>query len=499
MSVSTSRRAVLGAAIAAVTTAATARAASPQALQPLPPVKDPALHAARRLSYGATPALVAELRRVGLPAWLDQQLTDQPDPNATLAALGATTAPLPVAALEQVQAKARDVVRDLQVATFARAVWADRQVYELMVEFWTNHLSIAAEVPSVGVHKVLDDRDVIRPHALGSFSDLLVASSQSPAMLRYLSNASSRGNKPNENYARELLELHTVSVQGGYTHRDIHDAALALTGLTVDDNTGRFTFLPAWHATGKLRVLGWSDDNADASNGLAVATSLLRYLARHPQTAKHLATKLIRRFVSDTPPNGLVASAAQVYLASDTAIAPVLRHIVLSPEFAGSAGLKSQRPYEWFASAVRLLALQQQPAMAVNGGGVIETLGQLGQLPFGWHPPNGYPDLEAAWASTGPTLARWNTAQALVTGGLTAFKPLDVDALIGAPVPATVGALVDRLVQRLLSSPARPALRTAVVDSTGRSATAAIDQAAARTLAPPLAALILSAPEAQVR
>ena len=492
---------MLGAAIAVVAAAGSTHAlASPQpGLRALPPNPDGALHVARRLSYGATPALVAQLREVGLAAWLERQLADGPDQVGPGAAPGTTTAPLPVVVLQQVQAKGRNPVRDLQVATFARAVWADRQVYELMVEFWSNHLSIAAAVPAVGVHKVIDDRDVVRPHALGSFSDLLVASSQSPAMLRYLSNASSQGSKPNENYARELLELHTVGVHGGYTRRDVRDAALVLTGLTVDDSTGLFIFRPEWHATGRVQVLGWSNDNAAAGNGLAVATSLLRYLARHPQTAKNLATKLVRRFVSDTPPAGLVSSAARVYLAGDTAIAPVLTHIVLSREFASSAGRKTQRPYEWFASAVRLLALQQHPAMAATGGGIVEALGHLGQVPFGWPPPDDFPDVETAWASTGVTLARWNAVQALVTGAVTAFLPLDVDALVGSPVPATAGALVDHLVERLLTSPARPALRAALLESTGLPDAAPIDQASARLLAPDLAALVLSAPEAQVR
>jgi hypothetical protein len=501
VSVHPSRRTVLASSLAgaAAIGVGTARLASAAGAQALPVSSDLALHAARRLSYGATPALVDHLRSVGLGAWLDEQLADTTDVGGTAVA-GTTTIPLPVVALDQMRGQGgRDPVRDLQVATFSRAVWGDRQLFELLVEFWTNHLSISPEVPTVGDHKVVDDREVVRAHALGTFSDMLVASCQSPAMLRYLSNASSRGDKPNENYARELLELHTVGVHAGYRQRDVRDAAKALTGLTVDDNTGLFTFTSAWHATGPVRVLGWSHPNADATKGLDVALSLVRYLAAHPATAQHLVTKLVRRLVDDTPPAGLVASAAQVYRAGGTAIVPVIRHIVLSKDFARSAGRKSQRPYEWCTAAARSLGLAQQPTMAVNGGGVVPMLEQLGQAPFGWHPPDGYPDTAPTWASTASMLARWNTAQSLVSGGIAGFKPLDVDTLIGTPLPTTAGTLVDRLVQRILCLPTRPALRTALLRSAGLAAAKACDQATLRQLTPPLAALILSSPEAQVR
>ncbi len=494
-----SRRALLTGTLAGATAVGLGRAVPSHAKaqtqeRPLPVTNDLALHAARRLTYGATPELVAHLRSVGLRSWLDEQLCDAPDVAGNVAAVGTGIAPLPYVALTQLRAAGRNPVRELQAETFARAVWGDRQLVELLVEVWTNHLSIAADV--VGDHKVVDDRDVIRAHALGTFSDMLVASVRSPAMLRYLSNANSRGTKPNENYARELLELHTVGVHAGYQQRDVRDAALALTGLTVDGDTGLFTFRPEWHATGPLRVLGWSHPNVDAGKGLDVALSLIRYLAAHPATAKNVATKLVRRLVSDTPPSGLVSSAAKVYLAGGTALTPVVRHVVLSADFARSAGSKVQRPYEWFASAVRVLGLRQSVG---NNDAVIPALAQLAQVPFGWRPPNGYPDTASAWASTASMLARWNTAQALVAGGIAAFEPLDVDALVGAPLPTSAGALADRLVQRMLGVPVRPALRAALLRAAGLTSSAPVDQAKVRQLAGPMAALVLSSPEAQVR
>ncbi len=349
------------------------------------------------------------------------------------------------------------------------------------------------------MHKLADDRDVIRRHALGSFSDMLVASAQSPAMLLYLDNAMSRGAKPNENYARELLELHTVGVHGGYAQRDVRDAAKVLTGLTVEAQTGRFLYRPEWHATGPVKVLGWSHANADALKGLDVALSLVRYLAAHPATATRIATKLVRRLVSDNPPAALVASAARVYLTGGTKIVPVVRHVVASTAFARSAGQKSQRPLDWCLAAVRALQLQPQPTLGVQPDAVVRLLDQLGQVPFAWIPPDGYPDETTAWASSAAVLARWNAAQALVNGSVAGLKPLDVDALVGAPLPTSAGALADRLVLRMLGVASRATLRTALLRSVGKSATSPLDHASVRRLTPQLAALVLSAPEAQVR
>jgi uncharacterized protein (DUF1800 family) len=483
--------ALTGAAVAGVAAARGSEAAS----SALPRTTDPALHAARRLTYGATPALVQHLRSVGLAAWLDEQLDSSPDVGGTVAALGSTTLPLPSAAMT---ATGRPLVTDLQAATFARACWGDHQLYELLVELWSNHLSIAAAHDTAGPLKPVDDREVIRANALGRFSDMLAASVQSPAMLVYLSNASSHRPHPNENYARELLELHTVGVRARYTQRDVRDAAKVLTGLTVDAQ-GAFVYKPELHVTGSVRVLGWHDANADAAKGLDVALSLVRYLAAHPATAHRVAEKLVRRFVSDTPPPRLVASAAQVYLAQGTAIVPVVKHVVLSADFARAADRKTQRPFEWAAQAVRVLGLQQDASMHTDGSGVVGLLDRLGQVPFGWRPPDGYPDTTQAWATSASLLSRWNAAQALVAGGVKGIGPLDVDSLVGTPAPATVGALVDRLAVRLLGRSARSGLRSALVRSTGRPAGATLDAAAVRALTPGLAALVLSSPEAQVR
>jgi hypothetical protein len=483
--------ALAGAAAAGVVAARGSEAASTA----LPRTGDAALHAARRLTYGATPDVVARIRSLGLVGWVDEQLKDGPDLHGELAALGSTTLPLPADVLMSVRPEA---VVDLQAATFARAAWGDRQLYEVLVETFSNHLSIAVGADQVGPLKVADDREVVRAHVLGTFSDMLVASVQSPAMLTYLSNRWSAKPVPNENYARELLELHTVGVGAGYTQRDVQAAARVLSGLSVDQH-GAFLYRPEWHVTGPVRVLGWRHANRDAAAGTDVAVSLARYLAAHPATATRIADKLVRRFVSDTPPAALVASAARVYRDQGTAIVPVVRHILLSKEFAHAADRKVQRPLEWAAFAVRALRLPQQPAAHIHGQGIVRMLEHLGQPPFGWRQPDGYPDVAGAWATTASMLSRWNTAQALVSGGVPGIGALDVDALLGTPTPTTVGALVDRVVRRTLLHAPRPELRRALVRSTGKTATTPLGSAAVKTMTPSLAALVLSSPEAQVR
>jgi uncharacterized protein (DUF1800 family) len=459
----------------------------------LTPVRDPAVHAARRLTYGATPEVVASIRSMGLSAWVDSQLDGGMDMNGLVAGLSLATVPIP-GAIPTIPL----TVDELQVATLARAIYADKQLFELLVEFWSNHLSVTPKPDRVGQLKVPDERDVARAHAIGTFTDMLVASAQSPAMLRYLNNAESAAPHPNENYARELLELHTVGVHGGYTQKDVVAASKALSGMSVD-GVGQFTYQPSFHVTGPLKVLGWTHPNNDAAKGQDVALSLVRYLAGHPATAKHLATKLVRRFVSDDPPPRLVASAARVYLAHRTAIVPVVKHIVMSKEFAASSGQKAQRPFEFFAMAARALNAAQNPDWSANPASLLGWLDRLGQIPFEWPLPDGYPDVAPAFASTASLLARWDLAQALANNQVPEFLAYDVDTLIGTPVPTTVKGLVNRLVVRLLCHGTRGATVDALVESTGKAATTAIDAATAKAMTPALAALILSSPEAQVR
>ena len=504
-----SRRAVLGGALATAAGAIVARGAE---AAPLPgraaasdraTPADPVLHAVRRLSYGATPALVAQVRQMGVTAWVAGQLAAPTSPDTQTELLVATfpTLRLPTPAQAQLAAQGvRNPLTELRTAAVVRAAFGERQLEELLVEVWTNHFSIQADLDKVGVLKVADDHDVIRPHALGTFRDLLQASAQSPAMLRYLDNAVSRGGAPNENYGRELLELHTVGRRAGYTQRDVRNAALVFTGWTTDPTTYAFRYEPTWHHVGPVSVMGWHSANADPAAGVAVGQSLLDYLATHPATARRVAGKLVRRLVADAVPASLVTSTAGVLSSSGMAIAPAVAHIVASPEFADSAGGKVKRPFDWFVASVRALGLTfDRTAGPLGNSGVAEALQRLGQLPYSWPAPDGFPDVAGYWSSTASMLSRWDVAQALVAGGVGGLSTFDPAAFLGTPVPSTAGALVDLVVTLLTGARPRPGLRGPLLRHLGRPAGAALTPAQATAATPQLAALVLSSPDMQVR
>ena len=372
------RAATAGAAAAAVSAPAPARAWAP----PKPPSETtqarrlavrerltptPAKHhLLLRTTYGITPALLAELDARGTRGWLDDQLTPERiddgacDQIVARFPLASATPPELYRALDN---GSWDGMRDVSSMTLARATWSKRQLFEVMVEFWSNHLNVTCPSSEVWSSRGSYDRDVIRKHALGTFSDLLVASCTHPAMLQYLDNLESRGANPNENYGREVLELHTVGRDAGYGQAGVVDSARAFTGLTVwnpwnggtDTTYGTLRYRADWHYVGPLRVLGWLHPNADRTQGVQVATSLARYLAAHPATAARLAHKLAVRFVSDSPPPALVDRLARIYLDSGTAIVPVLRRCsparssprALARSTAGRTRTSSRRCAPW--------------------------------------------------------------------------------------------------------------------------------------------------------
>lgn len=414
---------------------------------------DAVLHLLRRTTYGATPELVAQVRRLGPQVWLEQQLdpASLPDPVCD-----AVLTRLPLASMTAAQLRAEldvgawDAMQEVVMATIVRSAWSTRQLFEVVVDFWSNHLNVTCPSSDVWDTRGVEDREVVRRHALGRYSDMLVASATSPSMLRYLDGASSRKSAPNENYGRELLELHTVGVGAGYTEADVRASALALTGFTVDDATGLFRFRSDWHHVGPLRVMGWSSANSTAAGGRAVGESYLRYLASHPATATRLATKLCLRFVSDSPPASLVSRLAATYLAHDTAIVPVLRELLTSPEFAASVGQKTRRPYEDLVATLRVLGIG--PGTGVEGLWGLRWMAEdRAHAPLGWHPPNGYPDVAAAWQGAGGTVTTWQGQMSLAAGWWPdALDHPGAQSLLPTPRPTTCGGLVDALSLRLL-------------------------------------------------
>jgi uncharacterized protein (DUF1800 family) len=461
---------------------------------------DPVLHVLRRLTFGPTPGLVAQVRASGVEAFIEEQLAPQTIDDSLVDEMVAGFQTLHLSNAE-IYRQYRDqpglVVRELQFATVLRALYSRRQLYELMVDFWTNHFNIYVRDGAAAFLKTTDDREVIRPHALGRFADLLLASAQSPAMLYYLDNYLSTGEAPNENYARELLELHTLGVDGGYQESDILPAAYCFTGWTIDRRTGKFRFVPRQHYSGPIQVLEWSTPGRSGPAAVQDGIELLGYLAHHPSTARFLARKLCVRFVSDTPPDDLVESAAQVYLDNDTQIVPVLHHIFQSDAFWASAGQKLRRPFELLVAGLRVLGVEiTAPETAARG--ILRQLMLLGQPLFGWPAPNGYPDVAGAWLSTGGLLARWNMFQTLLLGRPSGVR-VNLDGLLGDSLPSTAGELVDALADRLLFQPLDATDRAVLLEYIGLAESAPLPFNVLQYKGPQVAALLLNSTYFQVR
>ncbi|GAA3341510.1 DUF1800 domain-containing protein [Amorphoplanes nipponensis] len=505
------RRAVLGGAAAVAVTVTgglaldAALAVPAAAASPVPTdlvSADPLAHLLRRATFGPTPAALAELARLGVPAWLDRQLNPATIDDSALDAL-LTRLPLAGADIATVRATlprhSYEAFGQLGRATVARAVWSNRQLFETTAAFWANHLHIAAPSSGVWDSRADYDRSVTRKFTFGRFADMLKASARHPAMLTYLDNRSSTKVRPNENYARELMELHTVGMI--YTEADVQSAAKLLTGLTVA-STGAYTYAPAKHATGAVTILGFSHANATAEGGEAAALAFVDHLARHPATARRLATKLCLRFVADEAPAPLVAKLAQVYLDNDTAIGPVLRALFTSPEFAASVGQKVRTPFEDLAATVRTLGLGPETAGVKALDALYNNLVNAGNAPFRWSPPNGFPDVAAAWASPSAFLMRCNSHLNLAAGWYPRqlTRPADLLTALVPVLPPTYGALVDALARRLVGV-ALPADHVAAVLSVaGKLPTSSLTskESVAGSL-PYLIALVLDSPSFQLR
>jgi Protein of unknown function (DUF1800) len=368
-----------------------------------------------RVTYGRTAGLDRAVDR-GPTAWLQGQLAP-----STLKDHGGDAVDARFPRLEWSTAtvhrklKGGDwtLMTDTVAAHLGRAIWGDRQLLEVMTDFWANHLNVTCPSDDVWDTRHRYQIDVIRKHALGSFEALLKASAVHPSMLMYLNNAQSTGQNPNENYARELLELHTVGVNAGYTEHDVKQAALLLTGWTVQD--GRAVYVPANHHAGPVRVMGFRSANPSRSKGRTAQNAYLHHLARHPRTATMIATKLAHRFVSDAPPAALVKRLAASYRKHGTAIVPVLRDLFSSPEFARSGGEKIRRPMEYIVATARATGV----TLGKDSSGVSDLvwmLNDMGHMPLNWPTPDGYADVASAWQSPAAALAQFNATASIVHG-----------------------------------------------------------------------------------
>jgi uncharacterized protein (DUF1800 family) len=414
---------------------------------------DPAFHLLSRAAFGPRPGDVDRVRSMGDEAWIDEQLA--PD------AIDDTACDLRARRFETIhhdpalcyEYKKPVLREELARHTLLRAVYSRRQLFEVMVGFWSDHFNVSIDKGDCVYLKATDDRTVIRAHALGRFRDLVGASSRSPAMLVYLDGKENakRGpeDAPNENYARELLELHTLGVDGGYTQRDVAHVARALTGWRLRTTWAKGTvyFDPALHDDGEKLVLG---ERIAPGGGSTDFDAVLDIVCSHPSTARHIATKLVRKLVGESEPPSLVDRVAKTFADAGGEIAPMVRQILTSDEFRASAGAKLKRPFELVASALRATGADTHAHDPL-----LEYLRRLGQSPFAYPTPDGYPDEAAPWLGT--LLWRWNFAIALASGAIEATA-VPTDALVTAIGASTPDAIFSYFTGRRATDEERDAL-----------------------------------------
>lgn len=481
------------------TIAAAMNAASRTAVAPL--VWDPVNHLLSRFSFGPTAATRAYVSRKGPDAWFKLQVARAArypgySAHRAISAQGPLLSLSPYDTRQTLKAQGReyypDAMDQLGRVTLGLQAWSPSQLYEVLVDFFSNHLNVQNHNSDLWVTRHGYDRDVIRKYATGSFTNMLIASSKHPAMLAYLNLGQSTKAAINENYGRELLELHTVGLR--YSENDVKNAARLLTGRTY---TGNFNYVydASIHATGRVQVLGFTHSNITAVGGEKAGDDLLRYLASHPATAQTLARKLCIRFVSDAPSKDLINTVAKAYLDNRTQILPMISTILRSAEFWQSRGKKVRRPAENLVATVRVLGLGVSDwSKALNLLGW--TTNSVMNAPLDWSAPNGYPDVAAAWRSAGTLLNLWEYHLYLANGWDGFYKP-DLASLYADVT--TSGQAVDVLTQRLTGMKWSAGHLATLQSFLNEPASTLLTKSQLRWNTVPLVALILDSPHFALR
>jgi Protein of unknown function (DUF1800) len=463
---------------------------------------DPVGHLLSRFAFGPTPADRAAVTKNGFRWWFGNQkeLGAQHlgySGHAGVRAVGPQLTLSPYDARQWLKAHGGEygwtIMDQLTQVTVGLQAWSPAQLYETLVDFFSNHLNVPNHAGDMWNTRHAYDRDVIRRYAMGSFTDMLLASAKHPAMLTYLNLADSTKAAINENYGRELLELHTVGLR--YSEPDVRNAASMLTGRTLDQYQ-HYVFDDYIHPTGPVKVLGFGNANAKASAGEAAGDALLRYLAGHSYTATNLARKMCVRFVSDNPSAKLVAAVADAYLENKTQILPMVQTILRSTEFWESRGRKVRRPAENVVATIRAL----QPTIS-DYGKATQALhwitSDMNNVPLDWPAPNGYPDVASAWRSAGNLLAQWNVHIGIAGGWWQGFKAPAISAMY--PGAATSGDAISQLTKHLTGMKFSSAHRAALQKFLGEPAGTPMANSTIRWEAYPLAALVLDAPHHALR
>lgn len=405
--------------------------------------------------------------------------------------------------------------RDLRGATFTYQRYSKRQLLQVMVDFWNDHFNVFLFTNNRTMgYKLPDDRRVFRTHAMGRFGDLLEAVAQSPSMMAYLDVSTNRWQHPNENYARELLELHTLGEEhyysgqgtapaGHYTETDIQEIARCFTGWNYTD--GAATFVPRWHDTGDKTVLGQTIAGRSGSDGMQEGLEVLRLLAELPQTARHVCLKLAQRFVSDQPDPALVASLASRFVASQGDIPSVLETLFSSAAFDRARDEKLLRPLEFMHKMLHAVQADVDHSLDTGRNLLVVTPGNPyldfeaeylspdGQALFAWNTPDGYPLEADHWANPNGFLQRWRFATRLLENDrLTRFVSCNPQNLVAAA--STPEEFVSQLSSRVLGRSLLDWDRDLLIDfaSEGRSANAPIPEDRRRPIASGLLGLILN-------
>jgi len=482
-----------------------------------PPIE---LIALNRMAYGPRPGDVARVQQMGFAAYVDEQLNpndaddalcnqkiadarlriqynagmgypavDEMRPLRTIIENWGLAQLWPLTKHPAYQERIRPV-EEVRAATLIRAVYSKWQLREVLVEFWHNHFNVDAYSDTrISATWPLYDRDVIRRHCLGNFRNMVRDVAKSIAMGFYLDNAFSRDGPANENYARELFELHTLGQENylnhlynrwrdvpgalegnpiGYIDQDVYEAARAFTGWTIAHgqtisgslrlpDTGEFAYVDLWHDNAQKRVLAFEIDPNRPP--LADGEDVIRLVSQHPGTARYICRKLCRRLLADDPPASLVNTLANIWLTNKDApdqIARTVRALLLSDEFASTFGRKVKRPFEVVVSFLRATNAEVTP-----NRDLFWQLQEMGYRMFNWGPPTGHPEESAAWLSTNGMLRRWNIINYLQSSWL---KAATFDLPGQTPPGLTARQIVEFWVGRLLAVPPPTSTMNRLID-----------------------------------
>jgi uncharacterized protein (DUF1800 family) len=390
-------------------------------------------------------------------------------------------------------------VGDLRLAQAIRATRSRRHLLEVVVDLWHDRFAASMAKAAVDQHLPTYDRQAIRPYALGRFADLLRAVTLSGAMLEYLDGARSTAERPNENHARELLELHTVGRDAGFTQADVVGASKVLSGWTLDSRLN-VVFDGSRHDGGPATVLGWSTPGHPGPGGNVDVFSMLDHLAAHPATARRVADLFARRFVADDPPAGVVDAGTDAFLRTGGDLAATLRAVLATDAFRSGTPM-FRRGFDALAAMMRAAGTTVD-----NGTGLLRLLrarhdaraalywleGQLGQVTFRAPNPAGHRLRGSSWLSGDSLLTRWQTAAYIAAGQLPGL-PTDARALSGGA--ATAGGAVDAIARQCFAQPPAPATRAAALRAMAQGENEAPSDDTCRGAL----AFLLAAPELQVR